>query len=245
MPLLNIGRRNAQQAGDAGEVGRLDYRIGNPNIGQGVFLTGSERQIQTNVQLDADEPTFKHMLANNIDVAAWLALEGRVFYAGDADQNDTVTGQTSFADTTPTLLIDVPAGTVCIPLLVSLGQTGSVAGAAISMIVEIDKIKRYASAGTAEAKYNSRSDSGRAAACIAYSNPTAAAGYGQRLMGITVAPDVSPAEGIPNELIWTPSGPDLLVGPASFLIYTYATTTGPTWFWALKWAELPTNRLGF
>ena len=42
MPLLNHGNRRSQQAGNAGEVGKLDYRIGNATHGQGVYLTGSE-----------------------------------------------------------------------------------------------------------------------------------------------------------------------------------------------------------
>lgn len=45
MPLLNLGNRRSQQAGNAQEIGKLDYRIGNPNVGQGVFLTGAERVI--------------------------------------------------------------------------------------------------------------------------------------------------------------------------------------------------------
>ena len=47
MPLLNFLNRHAQQAGNAGEIGKLDYRIGNPTAGQGVFLTGTTTPIDT------------------------------------------------------------------------------------------------------------------------------------------------------------------------------------------------------
>ena len=47
MPLLNLGNRRSAQAGNAGEIGKLDYRIGNPIVGQGVFLTGATEAIPT------------------------------------------------------------------------------------------------------------------------------------------------------------------------------------------------------
>lgn len=192
-----------------------------------------------------ESPTIRELLTRNIDVAAWLAAEGRAFYASDADQNDLVTAQTSFADTTPTFMLRVPSGTTCIPLLASLGQTGTVAGDTISAIVEIDNIDRYSTGGTTETVFNSRTYGSIANKCTLLTGATALTGYGIRVMGINVAQDVAPAEGISNEVIWTPSGPDFLVGPATFLVYTYAATTAPTWFWTFKWVEFPTARLGF
>lgn len=189
--------------------------------------------------------TVKEMLMRGADVAGLLALEGRVFYASDAAQNDRVTGQTSFAATTPTFLLRVPANTVAIPLLVSLGQSGSVAGGDVTVIIESDNVDRYSSSGTSETVYNSRTGPALPTnQCTLYSGATAGSGYGARIMGVTVAADVAPAEGISNELIWSPSGPDVLVGPASFLVYTFAASTGPTWLWSLKWAEFPLDRLG-
>lgn len=187
-----------------------------------------------------------HQLAmNSGDLGLLLANQGRVYVASDADQNDLVTGQTSFAATTPTFMIDVPANIVCVPLLVSLGQTGTVAGDAISVIIEMDNADRYASSGTSETVLNTKTGGSVVTnACTVYSGATAESGYGARLFGITVAQDVAPAEGISNEIIWTPtSTPEFLVGPAAFLVYTYAATTGPTWFWTLKWAEFPTSWL--
>ena len=198
--------------------------------------------------VEPDEPlTIRDMLRMNVDVAAWLAAEGRVFYASDADQNDLVTGQTSYADTTPSFSLRVPAGTVAIPLLMSLGQTGTVAGDTISVIVEIDNADRYSSGGASETIFNSRTGGAGLPTpqCTLFSTPTVVTGYGIRVMGINLAQDVAPAEGISNEVIWTPTGPDFLVGPANLNVYTYAGTTGPTWFWTFKWAEFPLARLGF
>lgn len=197
------------------------------------------------VEPDVGALTVKQMIARNINWFDVLTAEGRTFYAADADQDDKVTGQTSFANTTPTFMLRVPAGTVCVPLLVALGQSGTVAGDAISVIIESDNADRYSSGGTAETVYSARTGGTVSNAVTAYSTATASAGYGTRVMGVTVAQDVAPAEGISNEIIWTPSGPDYLVGPASFLVYTFAASTAPTWFWTLKWLEFPATRFGF
>src|SRR3990167_679727 len=181
-------------------------------------------------------------LTQNSDLLTYLSGEGRVYYASDTDQNDLVTGQTSFADTTPTFILDVPDGTTAIPLMVRLSQTGTVAGGAIDVIVEIDNADRYNTGGTSETVLGSKTTGARTNACALYSGATANARYGIRLMGMTIGQDVSPAEGSPNEIVWTPAaGLDFIVGPGAFLVYTYAGTTGPTWFWTVKWAEIPTN----
>lgn len=177
------------------------------------------------------------------DISA-LAAAGRVFYASDADQNDLVTGQTSFAATTPTFMIDVPSGTTVIPLMVSLNQTGTVAGDTVNVIIEIDNADRYNTGGAEEAVFNARTDITGGNLAKLYTGATANAGYGIRVQGLSIGQDVAPAEGALQEYLWVPtSGVDFLVGPAAFLVYTYAGTTGPTWFWTIKWAEFPSSFL--
>lgn len=195
-------------------------------------------------EVDVSTLTVKQMIARNINWFDVFCGEGRMFYAADADQDDKVTGQTSFADTTPTFMLRVPTGTTCVPVLVALGQSGTVAGDTVNVIIESDDVDRFSS-GTAETRYAARVGSPITPAVLAYSTVTASAGYGTRVMGISVGQDVAPAEGISNEIIWSPTGPDFLVGPASFLVYTFAGTIGPTWYWTLKWLEFPTTRFGF
>ena len=196
--------------------------------------------------------TVRKLLERNIDLTAWFAAEGRVFYATDGDQNDRVTGQTSFADTTPTFTLRVPANTVAIPVLVALCQTGTVAGGDVDVLMEFAGIDRYASGGTSENVRNARVGSTGTPnnLCTLYSGATitatsASLPFGHTPWRLTVGADVSPAEGISNELIWSPTGPDFLEGPASVNIYTYAGTTGPTWYWTMKWIEIPLERMGF
>ena len=188
--------------------------------------------------------TGSKVMASGVADISLLAAHGQVFYASDADQNDLVTGQTSFAATTPTFIIDVPSGTTVIPLMVSLNQTGTVAGAKIDVIIEIDNADRYSAGGTEETVLCSRTDITAANLAKLYSGATANAGYGVRLQGLSIGQDVEPAEGALQEYLWVPtSGVDFLVGPAAFLVYTYAATTGPTWFWTIKWAEIPSSFL--
>lgn len=180
--------------------------------------------------------------ALNGDLIWRLAKEGRIWIASDADENDLVTGQTSFAATTPTFLLSIPTGTVCVPLEVNLSQTGGVAGGAVDVIVYVDNTDRYASGGTAELAFNPAVNQiARTAACTLRSGATAAAGVGARLWGATIGQDVSPAEGAVPNAGWRPSFPMLLHGPASLLVFTYAATTGPTFFWNISWAEWATG----
>ena len=169
----------------------------------------------------------------------WKAVaEGRVFISADADQNDVVTGQTSFANTTPTFLLDVPAGTVAVPLFANISQAGTVAGDVVSVVIEMDKVKRHASGGTAEKIANARTTPAVNAKCVLYSTATAAAGYGINLWAAQIGQDVSPAEGAVQGPFWRPEIPYQLVGPATLLIYAYAGTTGPTIWWSIGWMEM-------
>ena len=172
------------------------------------------------------------------DIIWKLAADGRLFVASDADQNDMVTGQTSFANTTPTFLLRVPAGTIAVPIFLNLSQSGTVAGDFISVVIEADDVDRWASGGTAETVFTPRKAPNIIAQrCSLLSGATASSGYGVRIWGATIAQDVSPAEGAVQGPFWKPEMPYFLEGPASLLIYTYAGSTGPTWLWSIGWAE--------
>lgn len=205
---------------------KLDYMIGNREHGQ-------------LVQIDGVNPLPVSSTAG--DLAHRIAVAGRKFYASDGDQNDLVLGQTSFANTTPTFMLSNPAGSglLCIPLFFTLAQSGTVGGAAIDIIVELD-VDRYASGGVAETVKNSRFGLPVANRCLLRSNATATAGYGVRVDGITTGQDVSPAEGALQQYLWSPTSVMDILDPGTCLkVFTYAGTTGPSWFWTFCWAEVP------
>lgn len=186
-------------------------------------------------------------LFDNLGLVERLTVDGRFFIAADADENDRVTGQTSFANTTPTFLLDVPEGTTAIPLFVNLTQAGTVAGGAISVRIAIDDRKRYASAGTSETVYNPSKRFKRQNKCTLYSGATANApaidSYGIRVFSAVFGADVDTAEGAVQGPYWSAESPYLLEGPATFLVYTDAAATGPTWEWSVGWCEFPTSLL--
>lgn len=179
-------------------------------------------------------------------LAARAAMAGRLIVASDADQNDTVTGQTSYANTTPTFLLNVPDGSCAVPLFVNLTQAGTVAGDFNEVIIEADNIAAYSTGGTAETLYYFRNGAGFTTACAVYSGATATAGYGIPLLHTRLAEDVDPAsaDAAQRELIWRPEYPFFLVGPASLKVFTYATTgAGPTWLWTIGFIDLPAAML--
>jgi hypothetical protein len=180
---------------------------------------------------------------------AWrLSKEGRIFYASDADQNDFVTGQTSFVNTTPTFLLRNPSNSerICIPLLFSLNQAGTVGGGVVSVSAEIDNADVYSSGGTVETVLSSRPVNPVSGGnlCTLVTNPNCSAGYGVRVMGLQIGQDVEPAEGAVQEVLWTPtSGIDILDPGSCLKVYTWAASTAPTWYWTFKWAEFPIEYL--
>lgn len=92
MPLLNFGNRRSAQAGNAGEIGKLDYRIGNPHVGQGVFLTGAERTIPVELtgQLWASTIILVPYGATSGALDANDALGNKVVFEFEADTGVTL-----------------------------------------------------------------------------------------------------------------------------------------------------------
>ena len=166
----------------------------------------------------------------------------------------TVAGTTTLANTTPTFHLDIPSGITCIPVSISLQQAGTVAGGAITVIMEVDNADRYTSGGTAMGVLNANTGISRVftdlnSALAFYSTIgsaiTATNAFGVEIWSPLVGQDVSPAEGITNELVYTPpaGAPEFIQGPAGLLIYTNASTTAPTWFGRFKIAAFKTADL--
>lgn len=218
---------------------KLDYMIGNREHGQ---LVQVDRQ-----NFEAGQALGLSKIPFSADISWRLALEGRIFIASDADQNDRVTGQTSFANTTPSFMLRNPAASnvICIPFYYQLAQTGSVAGGDISVETEIVYPNAYASGGTSERVRKARIGmiGGPANQCLLSTGATATAGFGISVGHVTLAADVSGAEGIINIYEWQAPTGVFLDPNTSLNVFTYAATTGPTWGWHFVWAEVPLEML--
>jgi hypothetical protein len=168
-------------------------------------------------------------------------FDGRMFCAGDADENDLVTGQATFAATTPTFLLEVPSGTTAMPLWVILSQAGTVAGGVIECEISFDRVGRFSTGGTSETITHMHTGRPNSPACLLYSGATAAAATdARRIFSAFLDQDVTDPNTTESlywsaKQMWAP----LLVGPAAFLVFTVGATTGPTWAWSIGWLELP------
>ena len=178
-----------------------------------------------------------------VDFNWLLALGGYGFIAGDGDQNDMVTAQTSFANTTPTFLYHNPLNSEV--MLVSpqmfLAQAGTVAGGDITINGELVRTSAYASGGTSELVrgMNTLYYAGNNK-CLFYSGATATAGYGITIgEPFTLAADVSPAEGVINVPSWSPPPGTVLAPGSSLQLFVSSGTTGATLQWRAEWYEIP------
>lgn len=175
-----------------------------------------------------------------------LLRRGRVFVAGDADENDRVTGQNSYVATTPTFLLDVKAGTIAIPLWVHMSQAGTVAGDPIAVYMSFDRAARYSSGGTSEAITSMHTGRLQSQTSLLYSGATAAAATEARLLKSQLLDQDVTDPNTTESIHWEAFRnfiPPFLQGPAALLVFSYAATTGPTWEWSIGWAEIPTANL--
>lgn len=181
---------------------------------------------------------------------ASLVEQGWVYDLSDSAANTTQISTTTYANTTPMYGVSLAAasGLAAIPLYATLGQTGTVAGGAITVIMEKDNAARLSGGSNMTSMNTLTMASGLPTGASALILPTATNAYGLRMWGITVGQDVSPAEGVSNELVWTPpAGPEYLVTTASVGAYwginVNAGTTGATLFCTLKVAIFPLTEL--
>ena len=179
------------------------------------------------------------------DYALKLSLMGRSFSTTGAAAN-TKTGalSTSFVDTTPSLLLDIPTGTVCMPQRVQLVQTATVGGGAVQALIAVSRTAiAYSSGGSVLAGWSTRNDAPYTQACTFYLSATATTALLTRQVAqFQVGPDVSTAEGADNTMLWTPkkyNQPLILVGPASFGVFCWSTGTGVDLFYSIGWSEVP------
>ncbi len=184
-----------------------------------------------------------------------VVIEGRVFHVSNPTKGTAVAmGGTSYSDTAPAFLVDVPLGYTIIPLEILLKQGGTVAGAVTTVLLTYDNKVRYTSGGTAQTIRPYRSDAPVATGCTAYSGASpitaAAVGISCTFWASLISPDVSPTAdvnfpGFDNCVEWTARQfvPPVLVGPASLVIYAYAGTTQPSLFYSVKWLEVPSSQL--
>jgi len=191
------------------------------------------------------------ILQKYADPLGWLAAEGMVYRFSGSALNTVATGATSFATTSPTFLLNVAASAevAVIPAEMRLFQAGTVAGGAITYLMEMDNAARYTSGGTAMTVQNAKTTGPALPSGVAMYSTVSSAIVATNAVGIQMdaallGQDVSPAEGAVQTISWEPkAGLDFLVPNgtvgASWLVNTSAGVTGPTWHFNFKAAVVP------
>lgn len=196
-------------------------------------------------------PAYTQNRRGELVVPDWkheLAAEGRTFFVSNAARETALAvGGTAFSDTAPAFLVDIPSGTTMVPMEVILNQGGTVAGGVITVLITIDNKLRFSSGGTVLTVRNGKQNppsSAPSPTATAYQGATAAAkGLDQTLYGDILVQGVTntAASILAHNVRYIADSPMYLNGPASLVIYGFAVTTQPSWFFHIKWAELPTS----
>lgn len=160
---------------------------------------------------------------------------GKLFAATHQTPGTVVTGQTSFVATTPTFLLRQNAGTKKVALeSIELTLVGTAPGGDVSITVAIDTADRFSAGGTSVTPQNVNTDSVTASGITSFLyNPTAtAAGGGTRYVW-----NGSAGQAVPT-FFTIPADDGWLVGTTgAVLVYTWAATTGPSWYFTFHWKE--------
>lgn len=172
------------------------------------------------------------------------AKSGRRFAASHQSPGTAVTGQTSFAATTPTFLVSQSAGPKRVVLsAMSLSLVTPAPGGVVNVLVALDRTNRYSSGGTSVVPQNLLADpddpaDANAAGFSFRTNPTATApGAGANVPRYCWHWTIP--RGAANPVPFSVSFEDgAVIGKTgSLLVYTWATGTAPSWVFSFELVE--------
>ena len=174
-----------------------------------------------------------------------MSMEGRVFNVALNAPDTTMTGETAYDATHPSILIDIPDGVTFIPVHLDICYEDA-AGTDNYIIVGADDVALYSSGGTGtkvSTCNNIRTDNPHASAVTAvYTGDNQLTitdpGATERILFSYVNAFADATTSPPIQVIWEPKSPPVLVGPASFFVYCYGSTA-PEFSFSVQWVELP------
>lgn len=173
---------------------------------------------------------------DDFEQSSRLLFQGRRFIATHQTQGTTITGQTSFAATTPTFLLRQNATTVRVVIRnIALTTMGTAPGGNVNIAVVVDTANRFSAGGAAVVPQNLNEASATASGITSFlTNPTATAeGATHRVVTQTGIGTTVPT----TVFIDYKDGLFLSV-TSSLLVYTWAASTAPSWLFNFEWSEL-------
>ena len=192
----------------------------------------------------------RHNPRGELVVPDWytqLVLDGRVFNVSNAVQetaanlNETARGTDNV---NPVLLLSVPLGTTAIPLEIVIITSGTGTAEDLTVTINTDDAARFSSGGAIITPLNMRKDDLVTSACTFYAGST------QIVATANTDDDTIYASRVDSTQIATPTMPFLdwsarrfvppvLFGAASLLVFIVSATDDHTFFFSVKWAEIP------
>ena len=179
-------------------------------------------------------------ILRNMDSINTLVEEGKVFGVTNVTIGTGIAGQTgtTYTSISPTFSFRNVGSKVMVPLLCKLYQTGTVADIRVNVHVATLETGQFTS-GTALTAYNRNQWSSNAATVLPYHTATLPQdSTGNRKLRHTAAlfQTVTAANA---DVDGFPDPGFTMVRPGGQLdIYTLGSTSAPTWFFDIQWAEL-------
>jgi len=211
----------------------------NPTSLFGVVNQASPSRVADGVETEA-----RFTRDGSLYTAPWyfaLLSEGKVFGVNWGSQGSAITGVTTAAPLQPSGNLDIPAGTLVIPVYFNLTVTG-MAGTVTNFRLRGGATLVGAGTSTAVTPLNMNQNSTAVTTC------TARQAYSANGAAQTVPQDLFSASGLAasnavSTFQWTRVMPGVFKGPASINLDSQATTTAPTFYAQLVWIEFATSAL--
>ena len=181
-----------------------------------------------------------------IDWLQALILEGRGFLNQIGTEDAPVLATGSIDDQLAFGLVDVKAGTTCIPFFAQAVIATWTTSLLVNFMIEIDNTQtRFASGGASFTPLNLRTDDPIASTSDnVYGCPgdivTAARGTNQglELYRESIEVNVGDLADYNPPMRWQPKVCPLIVGPGSFIVHLGSGTADVTAYGAMKWIEI-------
>lgn len=193
----------------------------------------------------------RHNPRGELVVPDWitqLVLDGRVFNASNAILETAVLfGETARGtdNINPSILVDVPSGTTIIPLEIVISTSGTGTAGDFDVQLCTDDGTRYSSGGAAVTPVNMHKSDPNTSNCSVYQGGTQVVAsantdddtiFFKRYDSLEIA---TPGAGTPFKWSVRDNVPPVLYGPASLLVYVIVGNVDASFFFSVKWAEIP------
>ena len=196
---------------------------------------------------EGDSKELRLMRDGSLATFDWkqvLAFEGKVYLMQMGTEDAPINSTTSIDAELVTAIIDVPDGSVAIPLWAQMVVATWTTSALVNFMIEVDNAKvRYSSGGTAFTPLNIHTGMPNGSGCKAYVGPDITVadkttGGSLELYRESIELNVGDAADYWPKMEYIPVVSPIVQGPASILYHAGAGSADVTMYGNIIWAEL-------